>query len=187
MSSAKSRLGSGSRSDKALLIDLRTPMLLTSQAPKIKVAAGGSAPVNGQRDENNATTLLNTVIESLSDQLPFEGIARILWIDEAPLARDAVILSGVGHYAARAIIEHCGWEPVLPLAARFDAQVKLSEAGITPKWEGPSVWQGKVIGGRTGHPAARPPQTPGDVCRDGRRGAPGPFVRRSNHSLGIFC
>ncbi|WP_244111968.1 TnsA endonuclease N-terminal domain-containing protein [Burkholderia diffusa] len=30
---------------KVLLVDLRTPMLLTSQAPKIQVAAGGSAPV----------------------------------------------------------------------------------------------------------------------------------------------
>jgi hypothetical protein len=67
--------------------------------------------------------------------------------DAAP-AREAVILSGVGHYAAQAIIEHCGWEPVLPLAAKFDALAKLSEAGITPKWEGPPAWQGRAIGGR---------------------------------------
>jgi len=31
----------------------------------------------------NTIALPNTVIEALSDQLPFEGIARILWIDEA--------------------------------------------------------------------------------------------------------
>lgn len=67
---------------------------------------------------------------------------------DSPLARDAVILSGVGHYAAQAIIEHCGWEPLLPLAAKFDAVVKLSELGITPKWDGPPAWQGRAIGGR---------------------------------------
>ncbi len=67
---------------------------------------------------------------------------------ETALAREAVILSGVGHYAAQAIIEHCGWEPLLPLAAKFDALVKLSEAGVTPKWEGPPAWQGRAIGGR---------------------------------------
>lgn len=65
-----------------------------------------------------------------------------------PLAREAVNLSGVGHYAAHAIIEYCGWEPLLPLAAKFDALVKLSEVGITLKWEGPPAWQGRVIGGR---------------------------------------
>ncbi|NPT62316.1 Mu transposase C-terminal domain-containing protein [Paraburkholderia elongata] len=31
---------------------------------------------------DNTTAILNTVIEALSDQLPFEGMARILWIDE---------------------------------------------------------------------------------------------------------
>ena len=39
-------------------------------------------------------------------------------------------------------------EPLLPLAAKFDALVKLSEAGITAKWEGPPEWQGRAIGGR---------------------------------------
>ncbi|MEX3555615.1 MAG: TnsD family Tn7-like transposition protein [Burkholderia gladioli] len=67
---------------------------------------------------------------------------------DAVLARDAVILSGVGHYAAQAIIEHCGWGPLLPLAAKFDVLMKLSEAGITPKWAGPPSWQGKAVGGR---------------------------------------
>ncbi|MFM0034169.1 Mu transposase C-terminal domain-containing protein [Paraburkholderia strydomiana] len=31
---------------------------------------------------DNPTAMLNTVIEALSDQVPFEGMARILWIDE---------------------------------------------------------------------------------------------------------
>lgn len=67
---------------------------------------------------------------------------------DTALAREAVILSGVGHYAAQGIIEHCGWGSLLPLASKFDALVKLSEAGITPKWEGPPAWQGRAIGGR---------------------------------------
>lgn len=67
---------------------------------------------------------------------------------DSVLAREAVILSGVGHYAAQAIIEHCAWEQLLPLAAKFNALLKLSEAGITPKWEGPAAWQGRSIGGR---------------------------------------
>ena len=82
--------------------------------------------------------------------------ARRLWWAYAVLsarggaapAREAVILSGVSHYAAQAIIDHCGWHPVLPLAARFDALTKLSDAGITSKWEGPPAWHGRAIGGR---------------------------------------
>lgn len=76
------------------------------------------------------------------------GHAHLSERGDTVLAREAVILSGVGHYAAQAIIEHCGWEPLLPLAAKFDPVLKLSEAGITPKWEGPPAWQGRAIGGR---------------------------------------
>ncbi|MEX3962093.1 AAA family ATPase [Paraburkholderia sp. EG286B] len=39
---------------------------------------------------------------------------------DAPLMFGAVVLSGVGLYAAQAIIEYCGWEHLLPLAANID-------------------------------------------------------------------
>jgi hypothetical protein len=61
---------------------------------------------------------------------------------------EAVVLSGVGLYAAQAIIEYCGWEHLLPLAANIDVLEKLSGAGITIKWDGPPAWRGQAIGGR---------------------------------------
>ncbi|RQN37192.1 TnsD family Tn7-like transposition protein [Paraburkholderia tropica] len=67
---------------------------------------------------------------------------------DAPPMFEAVVLSGVGLYAAQAIIEYCGWENLLPLAANIDVLEKLSGAGISIKWEGPPAWRGQAIGGR---------------------------------------
>jgi hypothetical protein len=64
------------------------------------------------------------------------------------LGREAAILSGVGYNAVQAIVEHCGWEPLLPHAVQFDGVGKLVELGITRKWEGPPAWLGRAIGGR---------------------------------------
>ncbi|NPT62566.1 transposase [Paraburkholderia sp. 5N] len=64
------------------------------------------------------------------------------------LAREAAILSGVGYNAVQAIVEHCGWEPLLQRAAQFDVVGKLAELGIARKWDGPPAWLGRAIGGR---------------------------------------
>ena len=63
---------------------------------------------------------------------------------DAPPMFEAVVLSGVSLYAAQAIIEYCGWEHLLPLAANVDVLEKLSGLGITIKWDGPScvAWSG---------------------------------------------
>ncbi|ACC76030.1 TniQ family protein [Paraburkholderia phymatum] len=111
------------------------------------------ADTPGQRERYRNT--LTRVTDNRESTWHFR--ARRLWWayavlgarGDVPLPRDAVILSGVGHYAAQAIIEHCGWEPVLPLAARFDAVVKLAELGITPRWDGLPAWKGRAIGGRS--------------------------------------
>ena len=67
------------------------------------------------------------------------GICRAERTGDAPPMVEAVVLSGVGPYAAQAIIEHCGWEHLLPLAANIDVLKKLSGAGITKKWDAPCV------------------------------------------------
>jgi hypothetical protein len=63
-------------------------------------------------------------------------------------ANEAAILSGVGYNAVLAIVEHCGWTSLLPRAAQVDVIRKLSELGITRKWDGPPAWLGRAIGGR---------------------------------------
>lgn len=49
---------------------------------------------------DNMISMLNTVIEALSDQLPFQGMARILWTDERA-ALTTLITHGFGEHAPR--------------------------------------------------------------------------------------
>lgn len=61
---------------------------------------------------------------------------------------NAAVLSGVGYEAVRAIVEHCGWAPLLPRAAQLDVMVHLTAAGISRQWEGPPELRGRAVGGR---------------------------------------
>ncbi|MBB5547589.1 TniQ family protein [Paraburkholderia fungorum] len=61
---------------------------------------------------------------------------------------NVVILSGVGYNAVRAIVEHCGWAPLLPRAGQLDVVAQLAAIGIFLQWEGPPELRGHAVGGR---------------------------------------
>jgi hypothetical protein len=62
---------------------------------------------------------------------------------------NAAVLSGVGYEAVRAIVEHCGWAPLLQRAAQLDAMAQLAAAGILRQWDGPPELRGRAVGGRS--------------------------------------
>ncbi|MCX4151653.1 MULTISPECIES: TniQ family protein [Paraburkholderia] len=62
---------------------------------------------------------------------------------------NAAVVSGVGYEAVRAIVEHCGWAPLLQRAAQLDVMVQLAAAGISRQWDGPPEFRGRAVGGRS--------------------------------------
>jgi hypothetical protein len=72
-----------------------------------------------------------------------EGKSKVL----PDVVNNAAVLSGVGYEAVRAIVEHCGWVPLLQRAAQLDVMMQLATAGISRQWDGPPELRGRAVGG----------------------------------------